>query len=73
MAWTSIDVAALEEAIASGKRAVKLNGRTIEYQSIQDMIKALNFIKKTIKDDEIANSEQGRRKVYRVRQQRKGL
>ena len=73
MAWTIADVRALEEAIASGKRVVRLNDRTVEYQSATQMMKALEFIKKTIKDDELASGTQGRRKVYRVRQQCKGL
>ncbi len=45
MAFTSADLAALDEAISSGvKRVDYPGGHTVEYQSISDMLKARRAI-----------------------------
>jgi len=48
MAFSSSDLTTLEEAIASGTRRVAINGRDIEYRSIEDLIKAYNLIKRQV-------------------------
>lgn len=39
MAWTSDDLAAIEEAIATGATRVKYVDREIQYQSLSDLLK----------------------------------
>jgi hypothetical protein len=41
MAWTQTDIDKLKAAIASGARRVRYNDREIEYQTTDDMLKAL--------------------------------
>lgn len=45
MAWTQTDLDAIESAISSGKRRVRLNGREVEYHSVGDMLKARDAIR----------------------------
>jgi hypothetical protein len=40
MPWTSSDLATVDAAIASGAKVVRFQDRTIEYQSISDLMKA---------------------------------
>lgn len=44
MAFTNDDLTALDEAIASGELKVKINGREIEYRSIEALLKAKRHI-----------------------------
>lgn len=41
MAWTQADIDALKNAIKSGVRRVGYSDRTIEYQSVADMLSIL--------------------------------
>jgi len=41
-------VKALEDAIAQGVKVVRINNRLIEYQSVGDMIKAMEYMKKNL-------------------------
>jgi len=45
MAWTQLDLDALEAAMVSGQRRVRLNGREVEYHSIDQMAKARDLIR----------------------------
>lgn len=42
MSWTQADVSRLQAAIASGQLSVRLGERQVTYQSIEDMLKALD-------------------------------
>jgi hypothetical protein len=65
MAWTQLDLDTIEKAIASGTRLVRLDNRTIEYQSISQMLNARDAIKAKLLEDLNPNP---RPRVYRVRQ-----
>ena len=63
MAWTQADLDTLEAAMVSGQRRVRLNGREVEYHSIDQMVKARDLIQSSI------NRESGVRRptAYRAR------
>lgn len=44
MAFTSENLAAIDRAIASGELRVTVNGRTVEYRSMADLLKARSTI-----------------------------
>lgn len=44
MAWTETDIAALKAAIASGHRRVTYSDKTIEYQDLASMVRALRLM-----------------------------
>lgn len=44
MAFTQDDLDALDEAIASGELTVKIDGREVQYRSINDLMKARRHI-----------------------------
>jgi hypothetical protein len=45
MAWTQADLDAIDEAIASGVLTIRhLDGRSVTYQSTEDMMKARGLI-----------------------------
>ncbi len=44
MAFTQSDIDNLDEAIAAGEKTVKVNGREVEYRSIEEMLKVRRFI-----------------------------
>jgi hypothetical protein len=47
--WTAADIARLERAIASGVLTVRFSdGRTVTYQSVDDLIKALALVKQEV-------------------------
>lgn len=46
--WTIEDVYKLEAAIAKGVRKVQYQDKMVEYNSIDDMLKALNVMKKQL-------------------------
>jgi hypothetical protein len=49
MALTSADLTAIESAIASGVLRVRFSdGREVQYQSIDDLLKAREFIKNSL-------------------------
>lgn len=45
MAWTQTDLSAIETAISKGNKSVRLGDRTIEYQSIKELLSARDAIK----------------------------
>lgn len=54
MAVTQADIDALNAAIASGERVVVLNGQSVTYRSIDDLIKARNSLKQEMADEAAA-------------------
>ena len=50
MAVTQQDIDALNAAIASGERVVVLNGQSVTYRSIDDLIKARNDLRQEMAD-----------------------
>lgn len=72
MAWTQADLDAIETAVVTGRRRVRLNGREVEYHSVGDMLKARDAIRNEVARQE--NEAAGRRRPssFRARTQ-KGL
>jgi hypothetical protein len=64
MAVTQDDIDALNAAIASGERVVVLNGQSVTYRSIDDLIKARNDLKQQMQDEALALA--GRPRVKRA-------
>lgn len=64
MAVTQQDIDALNAAIASGERVVVLNGQSVTYRSIDDLIKARNDLRQEMAD--AATSASGKRRVKRA-------
>jgi hypothetical protein len=48
LAWTQTDLDKLEAAIATGARRVKYADKEVEYQSIDDMLKARDMIRRDL-------------------------
>ena len=67
MAFTQSDLDNINKAIASGKKSVQLSGRRIEYQSLADMLKARDAIKKELNDETAADTGVMRPRGYRAR------
>ena len=48
MAITQSDIDSLDEAIAAGERVVEVNGRKVEYRSIEEMLKSRRHLCKLL-------------------------
>ena len=48
MAYTTTQLAAIESAIATGELTVQVDGRSVTYRSISDLIKARNVIEASL-------------------------
>ena len=48
MALTSADLTAIETAIASGELSVSFSDRSVTYRSMDDLLKAREFIKNAL-------------------------
>lgn len=70
MAFTEQDLAALKAAIKSGTRRVTYGDRTVEYQSIADMLAAYRFIESQIEPEPPAASK--RSGIFRIFQSGRG-
>ena len=46
--WTEADVASLEAAIKGGTLRVRFGDREVQYQSMADMLKLLQYMKDTV-------------------------
>lgn len=64
MAYTQDDLTAIETAMKSGVRRVRLNGREQEYHSVDQMIKARDLIRSEINR---VNSTIKRPRAFRAR------
>ena len=61
MAVTQQDIDALNAAIASGERVVVLNGQSVTYRSIDDLIKARNDLRQEMADAATAGKRRPKR------------
>ena len=52
MAVSQADIDALNAAIASGERVVVLNGQSVTYRSVSDLIMARNDLQKQLEDQQ---------------------
>ena len=46
--WTQADIASLEAAIKGGTLRVRFGDREVQYQSMADMLKLLQYMKDTV-------------------------
>jgi len=67
MAWTTTDLESIEKAIVSGQRRVRLNGREVEYHSIDQMLKARDAIRNGINQAASLSSGNTRPRSFRAR------
>lgn len=64
MAVSQSDIDALNAAIASGERMVVLNGQSVTYRSITDLIAARNDLQKQIEDQQYRAAGKHRSKRF---------
>ena len=67
MAFTSADLVNIDAAIATGQRRVRLGNREIEYQSMEQMLKARDKIQLEINKADNALNNVTRPASYRIR------
>lgn len=48
MAYTQTDLDAIEKAIATGTRRVAVDGKTVEYRDMAEMMKARDLIRREL-------------------------
>lgn len=68
MAYTKAHLDAVERAIARGEKIVRYSDRTVEYRTVDELIKARDLIR-----TELTNSAGPRSRVVRVFHGGKGL
>ena len=68
MAYTQAHLAAVERAIARGEKVVRYGDRTVEYRSVDELIKARDLIR-----TELAKAAGPRSRVVRLYHGGKGL
>jgi hypothetical protein len=57
MAFTTTQLAALEQAIGQGELEVSYDGKTVKYRSMDELLKAYDFVRtKLIEDGTITSS-----------------
>lgn len=61
MAVTQQDIDALNAAIASGERVVVLNGQSVTYRSIDDLIKARNDLRNELSEQSLGGKRRPKR------------
>ena len=67
MAWTQADLDSIDAAIGTGQRRVRLNGREVEYHSVDQMLTARDAIRNDINKEAAATSGVSRPRAYRAR------
>jgi hypothetical protein len=65
MGFTTSDLQAIERAIATGERIVRIGERLIEYRSVEDLLKARDAIKAEL-DKPPGGSTDAQRRYSRV-------
>ena len=60
MAFTPADLESLNAALASGELTVTVNGRTVTYRSVPDLLKARAAIESDLAAQTAASAGQGR-------------
>ncbi|MGY3296751.1 hypothetical protein ACVWY1_001172 [Pseudomonas sp. TE6288] len=68
MAYTKADLATVERAIARGEKIVRYSDRTVEYRTVDELIKARDLIQ-----SELVKASGPRSRVVRVYHGGKGL
>lgn len=68
MAYTKADLATVERAIARGEKIVRYSDRTVEYRTVDELIKARDLIQ-----SELVNAAGPRSRVTRLYHGGKGL
>lgn len=68
MAYTKAHLDAVERAIARGEKIVRYSDRTVEYRTVDELIKARDLIR-----TELTNAAGSRSRVVRVFHGGKGL
>lgn len=61
MAWTSSDLSNLEDAIAQGILSCTINGKTVTYRSLQDMLALRDVMRREIG---LTTAENAKRVTY---------
>ena len=67
MAYTQADLDAVNAAIASGKKRIRLNNREVEMHSVEQMLKAKADIERDIADAALTTAGTRRPTAYRSR------
>lgn len=61
MAYTHDQLAALERALSTGEQRVTFGDRTVEYRSIDDLIAAIDIVRRALETQAIAAGTAKRR------------
>ena len=61
MAWSSTDLTNLEDAIAQGVLTVSINGKTVTYRSLADMLALRDVMRREIG---LSTAQNGKRVTY---------
>lgn len=64
MAFTSEDLAALDAAIKGGHRRVAYRDRTVEYHSLDEMMKLRGLMQAELLDSSSERTTYGTRRIY---------
>lgn len=67
MAWNQTDLDSIEAAIVSGQRRVRLNGREVEYHSVDQMLKARDAIRSSVTEASAIANGSKRPRSFRAR------
>lgn len=67
MAWVQADLDIIEAAIVSGQRRVRLDGREVEYHSVEQMLIARDAIRNAVNRDVATAAGVTRPRSYRTR------
>ena len=61
MAYTTEHLAALERALATGEQRVTFGDRTVEYRTVDELIAAINIVRRALEEQAIAAGTAKRR------------
>lgn len=64
MAFSASDLEALEQAIATGELRVTVDGRTVEYRSVADLVAAHRFAQRQLAAASRPSKRRGRYNPY---------
>lgn len=61
MAFTTTQLSAIEDAIGTGQLTVTFDGKTITYRTMDDLVKAYNFIYSKLEAQGVINASSRKR------------
>ncbi len=61
MAYTPEQLVALERALATGEQRLTFGDRTVEYRSVEELIAAIDVVRRALQEQEIAAGTAKRR------------